>query len=183
MQKLLIGIVATLALSHIPAQAADLAMRPGLWEITTTSDLLRLAPAIPPDQMQGIQDMAKEYGVEMPQIDNGAAISKVCVTQEMSNKKSLPGLVQPELGCASKTATRTGNHLKVDFTCTGEQLNGNGTAEANLTSAETFTGQSRFSGTAQGNPVNEKADIKGKWLGASCGAVKPVASATGANKS
>jgi len=173
-QKLLIVVSLALPLLTSAAEAAEYNMRPGLWEITTTSDLLLLAPHIPPDQMQNVKDLAKEYGVDMPEIENGAAISKACITQEMADKRTLPNFYQDRIGCASKSAVRDGNNYKVDFACNSAELKGNGTAEGNLTSAETFSGQTRFTGTAQGNAVNERADIKGKWLNASCGTVKPL---------
>ena len=57
MRKILIGFtlhsfVLTSPLLAATAHAADNNMRPGLWQITTTSDLLLLVPHLPPDQMQ-----------------------------------------------------------------------------------------------------------------------------------
>ena len=156
------------------ANAAETNLRPGLWQITTSSDLLLLVPHIPADQMQSIKDLAKDYGLEVPQIENGAAISQTCITQEMANQKTLPNFYNAQLGCSSKNATRSGNHYKIDFVCDSADLIGSGTATGTITSAEAFTGQTNFTGTAQGNPVNERADINGKWLNASCGAVKPL---------
>ena len=72
------------------ANPAEINMRPGLWQITTTSDLLLLAPHIPPDQMKNIKDLAKDYGLEMPQIENGAAISKHALRKKWLNKKHYP---------------------------------------------------------------------------------------------
>lgn len=172
MRNILIGLSLTIPLLSPTIQAADNNLRPGLWQITTTSDLLLLVPHIPADQMQSIKDLASEYGLEMPQVENGAAISQTCITQDMADKKTLPNFYNAELGCTSKSATRSGNSYKVDFVCDSTDLKGTGTAEGNLTSAEDFTGQTKFNGLAQGNPVNEKADISGKWLNASCGAVK-----------
>jgi len=174
MHKLLIAVSLAFPLLTSTAYAAEYNMRAGLWEITTTSDLLLLVPHIPSAQMKNIQDLAKEYGMEMPQIENGAAISKACITPEMASKKTLPSFYQDQAGCASKNATRDGNHYKVEFSCDGTDLKGNGIAEGNLTSAESFTGQTKFTGTAQGNPVNEKADVTGKWLETNCGSVKPM---------
>lgn len=174
MRKILIGLALVSTQLTTTAHAADNSMRPGLWQITTTSDLLLLVPHIPADQMQGIKDLAKEYGLEMPQVENGAAISQTCITQEMADKKTLPNFYNAELGCTSKNATRNGNNYKIDFVCTGADIKGNGTAAGTITTPEAFTGQTNFTGTAQGNPVNEKADINGKWVGASCGAVKPL---------
>jgi hypothetical protein len=174
MRKILIGLTLITPFLAANANAAETNMRPGLWQITTTSDLLRLVPHLPPDQMQSIKDLAKDYGLEMPQVENGAAISQTCITQEMANQKTLPNLYNAQLGCTSKNATRSGNNYKVDFECTSPDLKGNGTAAGTITTPEAFTGQTNFTGEAQGNPVNEKADINGKWINASCGAVKPL---------
>lgn len=154
--------------------AADYNMRPGLWELTTSNDMLRLVPHIPPEQMQGIEALAKEYGVDMPQIANGAAVSKVCITQEMAKQKTLPNFYQTQAGCATQNANRTGNHYQLAFSCDGADLKGNGSAEGNLTSAQQFSGQTKFTGTLQGNPVNETADIQGRWVNSSCGDTAPM---------
>ena len=174
MRKTLIGLTLICPLLAATANAAENNMRPGLWQITTTSDLLLLVPHLPPDQMQGIKDLAKDYGLDMPQIENGAAISQTCITQEMADQKTLPNFYNVQLGCTSKNAARNGSNYKTDFVCTSPDLKGNGTAEATITSPEAFTGQTNFSGEAQGNPVNERAEINGKWINASCGAVKPM---------
>ena len=68
MRKILIGLTLICPLFAATANAAENNMRPGLWQITTTSDLLLLVPHLPPDQMQSIKDLASEYGLEMPQI-------------------------------------------------------------------------------------------------------------------
>ena len=173
MHKFLLAITLISPLS-VSANSAEINMRPGLWEITTTSDLLLLVPHIPADQMQGIKDLAKDYGFDMPQIENGAAISNACITQEMANQKSPPIFSENQLGCTTKNSTRTGNNYKMDFTCASAELQGNGVAEGTITSPENFSGKTKFNGVAQGNPVNEQADINGKWVNASCGAVKPL---------
>ena len=179
MRKILIGftlhsLILITPLLASAANAAETNMRPGLWQITTTSDLLLLVPHLPPDQMQNIKDLAKDYGLEMPQIENGAAISQTCITQEMAAQKTLPNFYNAELGCTSKNATRSGNDYKVDFVCDSADLKGSGSAAGTITSPEAFIGQTNFTGEAQGNPVNEKADINGKWINASCGKVKPL---------
>jgi hypothetical protein len=173
MRKILIGLTLIAPFLAPTANAAETNMRPGLWQITTTSDLLLLAPHLPPEQMQSIKDLAKDYGLEMPQIENGATISQTCITQEMAKQKTLPNLYNAQLGCSSKNASRSGNNYKIDFVCASSDLKGNGTAEGTITNPEAFTGQTNFIGEAQGNPVNERADIYGKWINASCSAVKP----------
>lgn len=174
MQKTFFLLMLTLALSASDASSAEHNMRPGLWEMTTTSDLLRLIPQISPDQMQNLIRLAKQNGFELPQIQNGAAISRVCITQEMTNQENLPIFAQNQAGCSTKNARRNGNRYSVDFVCAGSQLNGNGTAAGNFTSAESFSGRSEFTGMAQGSPVNEHADVSGRWIGASCPVAQPM---------
>ncbi len=174
MRKIFIALTLISPLLVSTANSAEFNMRSGLWQITTSSDLLWLAPQIPPDQMQNIKGLAKDYGIDMPQIENGAAISNACITQEMANQKTLPNFYQTELGCTSKNATRVGNNYKIDFVCASAALKGSGTAEGTVTSPENFSGQTKFNGVAQSNPVNERADISGKWINASCGTVKPL---------
>jgi hypothetical protein len=173
MRKILIGLTLVAPLFTMSANAAETNLRAGLWQITTTSDLLRLAPHVSAEQMQSIKELADQYGLEMPQIENGAAISQACITQEMAAQNTLPNFYQSQLGCSSKNANREGNHYKVDFVCTSAELKGNGTATGTITNPEAFTGKTNFIGQAQGNAVNEKADISGKWLNASCDTAKP----------
>jgi len=156
------------------AKSAESNMLPGLWEVTTSSDLLWFVPQIPPDQMEGLKDLAKEYGIDMPIIENGSATSNTCITQEMASQKTPPGLYQSEMGCVAKNVTHIGNKYRLDFECTGDQVKGNGSAAGTFVSMKEFAGQTTFNGFVQGNPVNEKVDIRGKWLNASCGNVKPL---------
>ena len=163
------------SISMLPmANAADDNMRPGLWEIITSSDLLWLASQIPPEQMQNLRNLARQYGVDMPDIRMGEAVSRVCITQEMAERQELPIFYQSELGCSTQHASRNGNQYRVDFVCEGPDLKGKGTAEGSVTSPESFSGNTRFSGVAQGQSVDEQADIRGRWVDANCGTVKPL---------
>jgi hypothetical protein len=174
MHKPLIALILATATLSSTVNAKEINMRPGLWELRTTSDLLNLVPHIPSEQLEDMQVLAKEYGLEMPQIENGAAISRTCITQEMAAQKTLPEFYQENLGCVSKNAVRDGNHYKVDYTCDSAQLKGTGSVEGIITSPQNFSGHTQFTGKAQGATVNEKAEMTGKWVGASCGSVKPL---------
>jgi len=144
------------------AESAEPNMRPGLGEVTTSSDLLWFVPQIPSEQMQGLKDLAKEYGVEMPQIENGSAISNTCITPEMANQKNPPGLYQNQTGCVAKNVSHIGNKFRLDFDCSNDQLKGKGSAEGTFDSTEKFTGRTTFNGDVPGNPVNEKDEINGR---------------------
>ena len=169
-------ILLSLALAGmVPAAgAAENNIRPGLWEVTTTSMLLALVPQIQPDQMQKLVNLAKQYGLEMPQIDNGVATSRVCITQQMADQKIPSYFHQNQSGCSVKNAVRTENSYKMDLVCTDPQFKGNGRAEGTFTSPESFSGWTTFNGTLQNTPVNEHADTNGRWISASCGTVKSL---------
>lgn len=170
---LLVFTLTSLSLA-VSANSAETPMKPGLWEVTTTSNLLSLAAQIPPDQMENINQLAKEYGFEMPAIQNGAAKSNACITQEMANKKIMPSSFQEQAGCTVNKATQNGNSYRVEFVCKNPQLDGSGVAEGTFTNTENFTGQTVFNGTVQGNPIKEQANMSGKWVGANCGSTKPL---------
>ncbi|MDQ3186673.1 MAG: DUF3617 domain-containing protein [Pseudomonadota bacterium] len=156
------------------ANAAKNNVRPGLWEVTTTSMLLALVPQIPPDQMQKLTSLAKQYGFDMPQIQNGAATSKVCITQQMADQEIPSYFHHNQSGCHIKNAIRAEDSYKMDLVCTDPQFKGNGRAEGTFTSPESFSGWTTFSGTLQNNPVNEHADTSGRWISANCEITKSL---------
>jgi hypothetical protein len=177
MTKIFVPILSALSALLLWAptsNAADVNVRPGLWELTTSSELLKLVPYIQPDQMQQLMNLAKQNGFELPQIQNGAASSRVCITPEMAAQKNFPQVYHGQSGCTSKNAARTGNSYKMDVVCTGPNLKGNGKAEGTFTSPESLSARTEFEGVVQGAPVNERADISGRWINASCGSVKPL---------
>lgn len=149
-------------------------VRPGLWEVTTTSMLLALVPQIPPDQMQKLTSLAKQYGLDMPRIKDGTATSKICITPQMADQKIPSYFHAYQSGCSIQNAIRTENTYKMDLVCTNPQLKGNGRAEGTFTSPESFSGWTIFNGTVQNRPINEHADTTGRWISASCATSKTL---------
>ncbi|MES2181286.1 MAG: DUF3617 domain-containing protein [Pseudomonadota bacterium] len=170
---LLVITIITFLFSTI-VNSAEISIRPGLWEITTTSDLLNFASQIPPNEMKNLNELAKEYGVDMPEIHNGAAKTTSCITQEMAKQNILPSSFQNQAGCTVKKVAQNGNYYRVEFVCVNSQLNGNGVAEGSFINAESFSGLTNFSGSVQNNPVNEQAKVNGRWINISCENVKPL---------
>lgn len=163
-------LLATLPLT---VSGAETSMRPGLWEITTTSNILNYASQMTPEQTENLKRMANEYGFEMPDIQNGAAKSNTCVTPEMASQKLVPDAFQSQMGCSVKHITHTGNRYRIDFTCDNPQLQGVGVADGTFTNPENLVGKTVFKGQAQGIQVDESADINGKWIAASCENARP----------
>ena len=153
---------------------AESVIRPGLWEVTTKSDLLGLVTHVPPEQMQQIKRLAKQYGLEMPQINNGMANSKVCITPEMAQQEVPSYLFENQTGCLVKNASRTGNRYQMELTCDNAQFKGNGYAEGLFITPESFSGQAEFDSVVQGSPIVAHAETTGRWVNEHCDVVKPL---------
>lgn len=172
MQKIfgLLSLLSLFLLPRIPeANSAEVYIRPGLWEITTTSMLLGLVPQIPPEQMLNLTNLAKQYGLDIPQIQDGAATSRICITREMAEQEIPSYFHAPHVGCSIKNAVREKNSYKMDLACTDSPLKGNGRAEGTFATPETFSGWTIFNGKLQNTPVSENADTSGRWISANCG--------------
>ncbi len=168
MQKKIL-FLSFISLTALNVHSVENNMRPGLWEISTTSGLLNLVEQIPPAQMQSLANLAKQYGLEMPAIKNGAASSKACITKEMAEQKIPPYLHHSQSGCEARNATRVDNRYSADLICASDQINGQGKTEAVLTTPESFTGLTQFKGTVRGVAVDERANSSGRWVSDHCG--------------
>ena len=152
----------------VATHAADQPLRPGTWNISASSDLLSLVDQVPPDQRRHLGNLAKQYGFVMPDIKDGAASSRVCVTPDMAVKNELPTSYHRQSGCETRNAKRVGNQFTADLFCDGDQIKGQGRVDAILTNPETFTGTSTFKGLVHGVAVDEKATTSGRWIADSC---------------
>lgn len=173
MQMLTVAITVATILYSTMASATEITIKPGLWEISTSSPLLGLASQLPDEQMRGIQDLAKEYGFEVPEIKQGAAKSTTCVTPEMAKQQIVPSMFENDAGCSVKNIKRNGNHFQLDYTCKNTTMEGNGLVQVTLIDHEQFTGETVFNGNIQGNLINERANIQGKWLANTCNTKSP----------
>jgi hypothetical protein len=166
--------------SVLPALAASLVftaahaagnMKPGLWEITTQSDAMQRMPKIPPEQIERMRKM----GVEVPQMQNGGIVSKVCITPEMAQRDQWPQAAQNAHDCTTGAPQAQGNAYTADIVCKGPNIKGKGTLKASFADSTSFSSSSSFNGTAGGQPIKDHSTTSGKWLSADCGTVKPVA--------
>ncbi len=161
-------IVLVILLSICASGWAEGMIRPGLWEVTTKSDLLAVVPHIPSEQMQQITSLAKQYGLEIPQIRDGVATSKVCITPEMAEQDVPTHFYEDQSGCTVKDASRTGNRYRVELACDNSKFKGEGHAEGIFSNPENFTGRTEFNSTIQGTPIYAYADTEGRWIGEWC---------------
>lgn len=149
--------------------AADV-MKPGLWSISVKSDAITKMPTLSPEQLEQMRKM----GINMPQMQAGAIVQKLCVTKEMASRNQMPDMHQDQLGCQTKNASRTASGYSADIVCSGPQLKGNGTMKASSAGDGSFRSVNDFKGESQGRPVSHHQESTSTWISAECGDVKPL---------
>ena len=169
------------ALLCIPLAHAQ-TTQPGLWEISqkmggnpemdkAMAQMQQQMAGLSPAEKKMMQDMLAKQGMSMPAAGAGGGMAmKVCITPEMAAKQDMP--VQTEGECTTTVTSRSANALKMNFVCKNPPSSGEGTYTFSGDTAYTMT--MLMKGTHQGKPVNTTLDGQGKWLSASCGAVKPL---------
>jgi hypothetical protein len=160
MLKIVIAMLAATLILPAYAHAAG-NMKPGLWEITTQSDAMHNMPKIPPDQIERMRKM----GIDVPQLQNGAIVSKVCVTPEMAQHEQWPQAEQNGKDCTTGTPQAQGSGYSAEIVCNGPNVKGKGTLKASFTGNTSFSSSSTFDGTAGDRPIKDRSVTSGKcWV-------------------
>jgi hypothetical protein len=123
-----------------------------------------------PEQRARIEGAMASQGVV---ISNDGVVAKVCITPEMAAKQQLPVQQGGNGNCSFQHAPVVGNSMKFSFSCTNPQANGEGTAT--FISPTAYTSSTRVTTTATGASETVNIESTARWLGAECGAVKPIA--------
>lgn len=166
-----------LAAASAPALAQSI--KPGLWTIENKvggnpemekamAQMQAQLASMPPAQRKQMEAMMGKNGVSMAA--SGAMAVKVCMTPEMVERQQMPTQTQGD--CTSKIDSRTGNTLKISFTCSNPVSSGQGiyTFEGD----KAYTMKMAVKSQDGGQTRNMTMDAKGQWLSADCGGVKPL---------
>lgn len=160
------SILVGLALCPLIAGAAErLNVKPGLWEITTNSQIEGTLPIpkemldnMPPEQLEQIkQAMARESARN--------EVERECITERDLDQ---PFHGVDEEGCTQQVVRTGRNTQELRLSCTGE-VKGRGTFVVNTPSPETMTGALDFEVGDGDNVMRMKATMQGRWLGSDCG--------------
>ena len=176
--------VVAAALVAVASAASAQSLKPGLWEIThkmqTSGDAKggdRMAQmnqqlaAMPPEQRKKFEDMMAKNGVKMGSGSPGGGMSmKICMTQEMAERNEVPA---QQGDCKTTRQSRSGNTVKTAFSCSKPPSSGEG--QITFVSAEAYTTKMVMTSMASGKPQRIDMEGGGKWLGADCGGIKPIA--------
>ena len=145
--------------------------KPGLWEMTIKSDAMKNRPKIPPEQLEKMRQM----GINMPQMQDGSMVTKVCISKEMAERDE-PPMQRGESGCETKNYRRSANGFSLEIVCDGPRLKGQGSATGAFFGPERMSSTYDFTGTSQGRPIAHHQESTGRWVAADCGDVQPVES-------
>lgn len=141
--------------------------KPGLWSVTMTMHFAKGGPQIPPEQQAMMQQMDIN--------PLGPMTHQYCLTPEMAKQEETPGL-KGEDGCEAKNLKHSGNTVTADWVCSG-RMKGKGQFKMTSTGSS-YNGGWSFAGTSSdegmAGPLEMSSELKGQWLGADCGKVRPM---------
>lgn len=171
-------LAALLAVLASAAGAQNL--KPGLWEITHKTQsgsgqmgqgmaqMQQQMASMPPEQRKMVEEMMTKQGVKAGPA--GGMSVKVCMTREMVEKNEVPA---QQGDCKTTQQSRSGNTMKMAFSCTNPPSTGEG--QVTFTSPEAYSMRMAVNTKVAGKPERMNMDGSGKWLASDCGNVKPFA--------
>jgi hypothetical protein len=174
-------VVVALALSAALPLAAQ-TLKPGLWQMQNKmsgnpeldqamAEMQKQMASMPPEQRKQMEAMMAAQGVKMvPGAAGGGMAVQMCMTKEMVERNELP--VHQQGDCKTTTSGRTGNTMKVSFTCTNPPTTGEG--QFTYLGNEGYTSRMTMRTQQNGKTETMTMEGSGKWLAADCGSVKPV---------
>ncbi|HSV50811.1 MAG TPA: DUF3617 domain-containing protein [Burkholderiaceae bacterium] len=176
----LLSYLAAATLTLATAAAGAQTLKPGLWEITqkmgsnpqmdqAMAQMQQQMASMPPAQRKQMEEMMAKQGVQMGGGGPGGASVKVCMSKEMVERNDIAA---NQGDCKTTSQQRSGNTMKMAYTCTKPPSSGEG--EFTFVSAEAYRSKMTVSSMAQGKLEKMTIEGSGKWLGADCGAIKPM---------
>jgi hypothetical protein len=162
----------------LPCAAQNL--KPGLWEINqkmggnpqmeqAMAQMQQQLAAMPPAQRKQMEEMMAKQGVQAGGASGGVG-AKVCMTKDMVERNDM-GAARGD--CKTTSQQRSGNTMKMAYTCTTPPSSGEG--EFTFVSSEAYRSKMTVTSSPRGKQEQMTIEGAGKWLGADCGSVKPVA--------
>ena len=123
-----------------------------------------------PEQRKKVEEMMARNGVKMGPASPGGGMSvKICMTKEMAERNEVPA---QQGDCKTTQQSRSGNTMKMAFSCSKPPSTGEG--QITFVSPEAYTTKMVMTSMASGKPQKVDMEGGGKWLGADCGSIKPI---------
>ena len=171
---------AACAVLSLPLSAQTL--KPGLWEISNKMDnpeinaamaqMQQQMAAMPPEQRKQMEAMMAQRGMKMGSGAGGGTSVQVCMTKEMVERNDMLMQQQQQSDCKITTQSRSGNTMRMAYSCPTPPSTGEG--EFTYNGSESYTSKMTINSVQGGKPQTMKMEGSGKWLGADCGNIKPM---------
>jgi hypothetical protein len=176
-----IGSTFLLAAAALATTAHAQKLAPGLWENTSTmkmqaadgrsadamAGMQQKLASMPPEQRKMVEEMMAKQGVGMGAKPNTV---RVCISPEQASRSDMP----PDDGrCKREALERTGNTMRVRFTCDGPPA-ATGEGTYTLLSDKSYTSAMKVT-TSGGKHGGGTMEMTGsaRWVSADCGTLKP----------
>lgn len=173
MQTSAFRLSCALAAAWLPALAWAQAppIKPGLWEVTSepgAGGQKAAAPAdrlknLPPEARAKLEAMMKEKGIAM----GPGGVNRICFTKESID----PARWSNAASCKTDYGTRSASSWKWHSVCSQPEAMVDG--EAVFASPERYTVNTSTTMTLRGQTRTTQRSVQARWLGASCGDLKP----------
>jgi len=175
-------VLAAAAFAALCLPAAAQQLKPGLWEVTNKmggnpqmeqamAQMQQQMASMPPAQRKQMEEAMARQGVQMGGAGAGGVSARICMTKEMVDQGPVP--MQQHGDCKVTTQQRTGNTYKMAYSCANPPSSGEG--EYTFMGPEAYKGKMTVVSSPRGKPETMTMEGSGKWLGADCGAIKPIA--------
>jgi len=147
--------------------AETLNVKPGQWEVTSTSQMTGLPP-IPP---QVLEKMTPEQRQMMEQRMKGnqtprTTTSKSCITKEDIAKGFDTG--ENNEACTRTVVSSTSSKQEIKIECSRDNNKSSGTVRIEASSSESVKGSIQMSMTSGGRSMTSNSTFTAKWLGSTC---------------
>ncbi len=174
------SVLTTVLMALSSAVMAQSSTKPGLWEMSSKmssptnpqmakqmEEAQKMMASMPPAQRKQMEEMMAKQGVNMSMGAGGVTVLKQCITPEMASRPP----VEQRQGCTYKFS-ESGATQNFSFQCTNPP--GDGAGQVTFVDADNYTGKMRINTVQNGKKETMDMQTSGKFLGANCGAIKPM---------
>jgi hypothetical protein len=179
MQMSLLGTSAFFAVLATVASASSLTLHvsTGLWEIVSKVKMsgMENKMGVSPSQMADMPPASRARLQAAMAAVNGVHTNTVksCVTQKDLDRPFHPGgMNEPGVTCNETVLSATSTDESIRVACSGRRTM-DGTFHFTAPTPGTMNGHMDMTVTDHGHVMNMTSELQGRWLGASCGAIKP----------
>ncbi len=150
-------------------------VKPGLWNITTTTEMSGMPPIPNLDQMTPEQRARVEGAMKNMMAAPHTNTVKSCVTRESIDKAIAKASSNQNNKCEPKITNMTASKVELHIACTPEkgEMKPEGDINIDRVDSEHIKGNGTMKVGANGRTMNVKWSMTGAFVSADCGNVKP----------